>query len=283
MLNGENVQVITEHLVKAYEDGYLSSMYIMQGYDIPLLFPIDEKKVMASVNKPIEEMTFSKRINTNMNEFKKTVKAEISRGIANNSTYGEIAKQLELRIKENFNRSYRIAQTEMGRVSSEAKFDNMLKAKENGAEVYKEWCATLDLKTRPAHQILDGQKREVEEPFTYQGHEAMHPHGFNVAGLDINCRCIALELPKWADTGSERTRRDNISGNIIKAKNYEEWKKKYYSDEAFTYIKYTEKMQEKYKANFRDTLEKMTDKEYEHLSKLANKISKDGWKKQNME
>lgn len=274
VLEGENVQVISEYLIKAYEDGYLGSLYVMHGYEIPLLFGVNEKQVMASVLKPIEDMTFSKRINTNMSEFKKTIKAEISRGIATNATYGAVAKQIELRIKENFNHSYRIAQTEMGRVTSEAKFDSMVKAKEEGAKVYKQWNATLDLKTRAAHQVLDGQKKEIEEPFTYQGHKAMHPHGFNVAGLDINCRCVLLEVPEWADTSIPRDRRDGITGQVIQANSYEEWKNKYYSDEAFEYIRYTQKMQEKYKANFKDTLAKMSDKEYEKLTLLRKKIKK---------
>ena len=274
VLEGENIQLIAERLTEAYETGFLGSLYIMHGYEIPLLFGVDEKRIMTSVLKPIENMTFAKRLNINMNEFKKTIKAEISRGIATNASYGAIAKQIELRIKENFNRSYRIAQTEMGRVSSEAKFDSMLKAKENGAKVYKQWCATLDLKTRPAHQKLDGQKREIDEPFTYQGHKAMHPHGFNVAGLDINCRCTLLEVPEWIDTNSPQNRRDGITGQVIQANTYEEWINKYYSKESVEYIKYVEKMRGKYKANFKDTLAKMSDKEYEKLTLLGKKIKK---------
>lgn len=276
VLEGENVQIITERLMEAYENGYLGSLYIMNGYGVPLLFGIDEKSVLTSVFKSIENMTFAERMNVNMNDFKKTIKAEITRGIANNSSYGEVAKQIKLRIKESFNRSYRIAQTEMSRVSSEAKFDSMTRAKEDGAEVYKEWCATLDLKTRPAHQKLDGQKREIDEPFTYQGHKAMHPHGFNVAGLDINCRCTLLEVPKWIDTSSPQNRRDGITGQVIQANTYEEWINKYYSKESVEYIKYVEKMRGEYKANFKDTLAKMTDEEYEKLSALGNKIKKRG-------
>lgn len=281
VLNGDNVQIISEYLVKAYEDGYLGSMYIMQGQDIPLLFGIDEKKLMSSVNKKIEDMTFANRINTNMSDFKKTVKAEISRGIANSSTYGQIAKQIQLKINENFNRSYRIAQTELGRVSSEAKYDNMVSAVNNGARVIKQWLATLDEKTRPDHAALDGQTREIDEDFTIGKYSAPHPHAFNAPEMDINCRCILLEQPTWDDLNSPRARRDNISGNIIYAKDYEDWKNKYYSDEALEYIRYTDKMNKKYKSGFKETLEKMTDQEYHQLLKLETKIPNGGWEIQN--
>lgn len=198
VLNGENVQAISEHLIKAYEDGYIGTLYSLQGQGVPLLFPINQTELINSVYKKIENMTFANRMNTNMNEFKKIVKSEISRGIANSSTYAEIAKQLTLKTKESFNRAYRIAQTESGRVSSEAKYDSICRAKENGANVVKQWSSTLDMKTRPEHVALDGQIREINEPFELQGLKAMHPHGFGVASMDINCRCVMLERARWA-------------------------------------------------------------------------------------
>lgn len=271
-LNSGNTELINEYLVKAYEDGYLGSMYVVQGEGIPFLFNIDQKRVMTAINKPIEKMTFAKRINTDMDKFKEKIKAEISRGIASNATYQEVAKRIEKRINESFSRSFRIARTEMGRVASEAQFDNLVKAKENGCDIYKEWCATLDFKTRPAHQALDGQKKEIDEPFTYQGHKAMYPRGFGVAALDINCRCALLELPKWADTKEPTERIDNITGKTIKANTYKEWKEKYHSKDSENYIKYTEQLQKKYKSNFKGTLKKMSDKEYEQLLDLCDKL-----------
>lgn len=229
VLEGNNVQLITERLIEAYEDGFLGSLYIMHDYGIPLLFGIDEKKVMASVLKPIEEMTFAQRIGQNMKEFKKTIKAEISRGIANNSTYGETAKQIQLRINENFNRSYRIANTEMGRVSSESQYDSLLEAQGQGCEIIKQWCATLDEKTRPDHAALDGQIRNIDEYFTIGKYKALHPHGFNAPEMDISCRCTMLEKPTWALDQSELDKLKERAAyyNLDKTKGFEDFKAKY--------------------------------------------------------
>ena len=229
VLEGNNVQLITERLIEAYEDGFLGSLYIMHDYGIPLLFGIDEKKVMASVLKPIEEMTFAQRIGQNMKEFKKTIKAEISRGIANNSTYGETAKQIQLRINESFNRSYRIANTEMGRVSSEYQYDSLLEAKNQGCEIIKQWCATLDEKTRPDHAALDGQIRKIDEYFTIGKYKALHPHGFNAPEMDISCRCTMLEKPTWALDQSEldKLKERATYYNLDKTKDFEDFKAKY--------------------------------------------------------
>lgn len=229
VLEGNNVQLITERLIKAYENGYLGSLYIMHDYGIPLIFGIDEKRVMTIVLKPIEKMTFANRIGQDMKEFKKKVKSEISRGIASNASYGTIAKQIELRINENFNRSYRIAQTEMGRVSSESQYDSLVKAQEQGCEIIKQWCATLDDKTRPDHAALDGQIREIDEYFTIGNHKALHPHGFGVAKLDINCRCTMLEKPKWALDESEldRLKERATYYKLDKTKDFNNFKAKY--------------------------------------------------------
>lgn len=229
VLEGNNVQLITERLIEAYGNGFLGSLYIMHDYGIPLLFGIDEKKVMASVLKPIEEMTFAQRIGQNMKEFKKTIKAEISRGIANNSTYGETAKQIQLRINENFNRSYRIANTEMGRVSSESQYDSLLEAQGQGCEIIKQWCATLDEKTRPDHAALDGQIRNIDEYFTIGKYKALHPHGFNAPEMDISCRCTMLEKPTWALDQSEldKLKERATYYNLDKTKGFEDFKAKY--------------------------------------------------------
>lgn len=229
VLEGNNIQLITERLIEAYDNGYLGSLYVMHDYGIPLLFGIDEKKVMNSVFKPIENMTFAQRIGQDMNEFKKKVKSEISRGIASNASYGDVAKQIELRINENFNRSYRIANTEMGRVSSESQFDSLTKAQEQGCEIVKQWCATMDDRVRDDHAALDGQIRKIDEYFTIGKYKALHPHGFNAPEMDISCRCTMLEKPTWALDESEldRLKERATYYGLDKTKDYEEFKTKY--------------------------------------------------------
>ena len=68
-------------------------------------------------------MTFAQRLAVNMDEFKTKVKGIISRGIAAAEPYTNIAKNLSLATKEEYNKSRRIAITESGRVQSEAKLN----------------------------------------------------------------------------------------------------------------------------------------------------------------
>ena len=57
---------------------------------------------------------------------------------------------------------------------------------------------TLDKKTRKAHRLLDGQIRELDEPFEINGHKAMYSSNFGIPSLDINCICAALQRARWA-------------------------------------------------------------------------------------
>ena len=72
------------------------------------------------------------------------------------------------------------------------------KAKDNGADVVKQWDATLDSRTRPHHAQLDGQIRELDKPFEVASRKAMYPSGFGIASEDILCRCALLQRAKWA-------------------------------------------------------------------------------------
>ena len=51
-------------------------------------------------------------------------------------------------------------------------------------------------KTRKAHRLLDGQIRELDEPFEINGHKAMYTSNSGSPSLDINCRCAILQRTK---------------------------------------------------------------------------------------
>lgn len=238
VLKTDNIITINKYLNEAYNNGFVGSLYCMQKEDIPLAYGIDEKKVLTSISKKIENMTFADREETNMDDFKKKIKAEITRGIANGSKYSEIVRNLDNTTKEGVNSSYRICRTEMGRISQEAKYDSMVKAKENGADIVKQWDSTMDGKTREAHSKLDGQVKEIDEPFEIGDMKAMYPCGFGIAAMDINCRCVVLERARWAvepelkgDSTFTKAVRNNdgeATINTFNANTYKEFKQKFF-------------------------------------------------------
>lgn len=224
----DNIKTTQTFLTKMYEDSYLAINYNLQKRGIPVIMPINNKLIVDVINMPTEDLKFSERLYTQVNHLKKTVKAEISRGIATGQSYGKIAQQVSLLTEADLNKSYRIVRTEGGRVSSEAKLQSMQEAKARGCDIVKQWDATLDNATRDVHQQLDGQWVEVDEYFKASGYKTKRPHGFGMASQDINCRCVLLSVPRW-DLEDTVEKLDNITGEIITAKNYADWKQKYYS------------------------------------------------------
>lgn len=236
VLKTDNIITINKYLNEAYNNGFVGSLYCMQKENIPIALGIDEKQVLTSISKKIENMTFADREETNMNDFKKKVKAEITRGIANGSKYSEIVRNLDNVTNEGVNSSYRICRTEMGRVSQEAKYDSMVKAKESGADVVKQWDSTMDSKTRESHAKVDGEVKELDEPFSNGLMFPGDPTGG--AAEVINCRCVMLERARWAVepelkgestfTKAVRNKDGKATINTFNANSYKEFKQKFF-------------------------------------------------------
>lgn len=237
-LQTNEFETVSEYLSKAYEDGFLGTMYDLQGQGIPLVFPIDQRQVVAAVQ---HETKLSQNLYTTLGkditDLQKKIAGEITRGIAGGQMYSEIARNVSNWARIPRNNAMRIARTEAHRIQSKATADAQFKAKEKGADVVKQWDSSLDKRTRKSHRELDGQIRELEEPFEVNGHKAMHPGGFGVAKEDINCRCAILQRARW-NLGSDYTKWSadapivvdddgTTQFTIIEAKNYESFKKQY--------------------------------------------------------
>lgn len=230
LLSSDNVQTISDYLEKVYSEGFIGTLYNMQHEGIPFIMPINQEAVVKSITRKTEDFKLSKTLYQNADELKKTIKSEITRGISKSDTYDKISQRIAMHSEADFNKSYRIARTEGGRVQTEAKFECMKRAKANGADVVKEWDSTMDSRTRDTHVQLDGQIKELEEPFEIGGMKAMYPHGFGIASEDINCRCAILERARWAIEDNEGFTK-NIDGDIVEFKNikdYQDYKQKYF-------------------------------------------------------
>ncbi len=251
VLQQDNITTVQDFLNHMYEDGYIGLQYSLMQQGVPVITAINQDEVRNSLFKQLGHMTFADRLNVNMKNFKQSVKDVITRGIASGSTYKEIAQQLSLVTGESINKSYRIARTEGHRITSEAKLNSMKRAKQQGADVVKQWDATLDGKTRKNHRKLDGQYVEVDEYFEIGGRKVKAPGKFGKAEEDINCRCILLTRPRWAvekkRVKSAILHKDkngnyvNVEGlkpgeikqlkeveKLIEVNNYEDYKKGYY-------------------------------------------------------
>lgn len=198
-LQTKEFETISEYLAKSYDDGFIGTMYDLQGQGIPLIFPIDQAQVLAAIQhetKLFESLYAS--LGHDIKDLQKKIAGEISRGLSTGQMYSEISRNISSWAQIPKNRAKTIARTEAHRIQCKATMDAQYKAKEKGADIVKLWDSALDGKTRDSHRDLDGQIRELEEEFEVNDHKAMAPGGFGRPEEDINCRCALLQRARWA-------------------------------------------------------------------------------------
>ena len=290
-LNSKQYKSVDEYLKDSYKTGYIGAMYDIAGQGIPIVTPIDQKQVVKAMT---HDTKLSKRLYTRLGEdvdlLKKRVANNISRGIATADSYQNIARNIANGTKISINRTMTIARTEGNRIHVQAADHAQHKAKEIGADVVKQWCSALDGRTRPHHRQLDGQIREIDEPFEVAGMKVMYPLSFGIAAEDINCRCALLQRAKWnlGEEELETLKERAAYFGLDKTKDFEDYKKKYMkaADEIATVESiynavesYTATKQEKVKTvDINKTVKpNQTARPLEEINKSANKMVWQHW------
>ena len=229
-MNSNNYDSIQDYLKNSYEDGYIGTMYSLQQQGIPLVMPIDQEQVVKAIQLDSKlSGTLYEAMGVNTNELKKSIRNEVSRGISNAYSYRDIARNINNSMGIGLNKSIRIARTEGHRVNQQSTYDAMDKAKKKGANIVKQWDATLDAKTRTSHQRVDGEIRELDETFSNGLRFPGDPQGS--AGEVINCRCVLLQRARWAlDEDELKTLQERAAYfGLDKTDSFNDYKNKYLS------------------------------------------------------
>ena len=229
-LHADEYNSIEKYLNDGYTDAFIGSMYDMQGQGIPIITPIDRNaaaKAIVTDSKLSTDLYAS--LGYDMGELKKHIRQEITRGIATSLPYEQIARNISNFSTLPLSNAKRIVRTEGHRIQQASADDARNTAKSKGADVVKQWDASLDGATRPLHRQLDGQIRETDEPFEAGGRKVMYPGKFGTPDQDCNCRCVALTRARWAlDEKELETLKERAKFfGLDKTKDFEDYKKKY--------------------------------------------------------
>ena len=229
VMTTNNFTSIDDYVKTCYQQGFLSTMYDLQGQGVPLVLPIDQNQVLKAVSKTGDDIKLSNKVGSSTKDLKKQVLAEMQRGFATQMSYTDIARNISGYGEADMHRSMRIARTEGHRVQNEAKMDALHGAKSNGADIVKQWDATFDSSTRESHAALDGQVREIDESFnSSSGRSALHPGAFGDPAEDCNCRCAMLQRARWAVQDETTYQKwNNETGGFIESAGYDDFKQKY--------------------------------------------------------
>ena len=229
-LHGDEYATIQQYLHDSYNDAFLGTMYDLHGQGIPLIMPIDQAAAVKAIqtDSKISEGLY-KRLGVDTKKLKKDIASEVTRGIATGLSYTDMARNISNAAKAPLSRANVIARTESHRIQQASTMDVQNQAKKKGADVVKQWDATLDGVTRPTHRQLDGQIREIDEPFEAGGKKAMYPGDFGDPAEDCNCRCASLTRARWAlDEDELKTLQDRAAFfGLDKTEDFEDFKKKY--------------------------------------------------------
>ena len=227
-MHRKEFKTVNKYLNDCYDKAFTGNMYVLHGEGIPLIVPIDQEKVVRAVqvNSKISKGLYS-RLGEDVDLLKRKITAQISRGVATGMSYSQMAQQLAGYTKTGYNNAVRITRTEGHRIQQKSTMDACYAARERGADVVKQWDATMDANTRESHQMVDGEIRELDEKFSNGLMYPGDPSG-NAAEV-INCRCILLQRAKWALDQKELDRlkeRASFYG-LDKTTSFDEFNKKY--------------------------------------------------------
>lgn len=261
---------VCDYLDDCYSDGFIGTIFDLHGQGVPVIMPINQESMVTAVqlDSKISRGLYT-RLGEDVGMLKLKITAQVSRSIATGMTYAQTAQQLAGYTRIGYNNAIRIARTEGHRIQCAATMDACEGAKDRGADVVKEWDATMDAKTRDSHVAVDGEIRELNEPFSNGLQYPGDPSG--PAAEVINCRCALLQRARWA-AGGAFTKWNNFTRNTMTftgPEDYSTFKKSFFSSENQSYMRYVGKMEEKYETrNFRRLLERMTEQEYSHFVQL---------------
>lgn len=198
-----------EILKESFSESYYRTFFIVQtGVEAEIPFKVlSDTFVESLVNQKFEGERFSDRIWTN----KKLLVSKLNKIIKSGVIQGKSIEKMTKDIKDIFGQSAyvskRLVRTETARVQSDA---NMTLYEDSKLVKKVMYDATLDNKTSDICKSKDGKYWDIDDPS--KPRIPAHP----------NCRsCWIPVVTGW----KPKTKRDNITKEIIPYQTYEEWAK----------------------------------------------------------
>lgn len=214
---------VQRKVASGLEDIYTNS-YNVLGYALEnsaqLAWALPPQRAIAeAINNPISGIKVTESLNRNRDYIISEINGEITRGLIRGDSYRNMARGIKKKLEGNVNKNtLRIARTEAHKVQTIAQQDSFDYAESKGVEGKKVWVATLDSRTRPDHQEMDGKEADEDGYFTFP--DGVKTQGPGLSGephQDIQCRCALLFVVD--DIPEIRRTREGIIGY----KTYKEW------------------------------------------------------------
>ena len=213
---------INKHLPEVYAINANGTAYQLEyGIQMDMSFTLYDRQTVERLIRDNPKLLPKGDPPKNAKKWSETkLRNELTQGILQGESNQNIAKRLERVFGMDENASIRNARTMTTSAECAGRLDSYRRADKMGLGLTKVWVATLDDRTRHEHRLLDGQRKEVDEPFEVDGYELMYPA--DPAGepyLVYNCRCTTIAQVKGFEYDINDVR--NVRGGYS---SYEEWK-----------------------------------------------------------
>ena len=151
---------------------------------------------------------------------KTKVNSTLIQGILQGESIPDISKRLSKVTGMDERSAIKNARTAMTSASNMARIDAYERAEDMGIRMKKVWIATLDDRTRDSHALLDGEERDIDEPFS---NGLMYPADPSGEPSEVyNCRCTMVkQIDKYKTNWQDLSNR-NVSK--LGGMSYDEWK-----------------------------------------------------------
>lgn len=156
---------------------------------------------------------------------KKQITASVTSSILQGKSIKHMADDLQKRITTmSRDSAIRTARTAVTGAQNAGRMDSYAAAEKMGIKLKKEWLATLDVRTRHSHAMLDGEQVAQDKKFSNGCRFPGDPQG---PPWEIyNCRCTLIAAVEGVDTASaQRRARNPVTGEteLIQNMPYQEW------------------------------------------------------------
>ena len=237
--NKEAAKLVRQGKLNVFAENYNYTAYELEKRTNGFVSfnPYNEKTVDKLVRKKpkmLPEWKIDEKKDYKWNRQK--VENTITQGIIQGKRIDEITDSLVDNLcTANDNKMRTFARTAITGAQNAGRQAQMEDAEDMGIKLKKKWVATLDNRTRDAHQDLDGQTVDVGDPFEVDWDGAHYeldypgdPNG--EPEMVYNCRCTMIEIYEGIDR--KTTRRAYYDEDD---EEYEEGKRKSYTVENMTY------------------------------------------------
>ncbi len=182
---------------------------------------LEKPKLLPGMNprgKTARDIALGKAVRWNAQK----VNSALIQGLLQGESVPKMASRLRSVAQMGYNASVRNARTMATGAQNAGRISAARQARKKGVEMTNVWAATLDMRTRHEHRLLDGQRRDIDEPFEVDGEKIRFPGDPEAAPhLVYNCRCTLIPQVKGFEYDIHADKDLDLSQ--IDGMTYDEW------------------------------------------------------------